>query len=97
MHPDWARSIRDQCAEAGTAFFFKQWGEWIPVLDRHNQDPDWRAGYTDLHLQNKKIINLAGQIGFHGSRVHVVHRIGKAQAGRLLDGVEHNGMPEARP
>jgi protein gp37 len=28
MHPDWARSIRDQCEAAGTAFFFKQWGEW---------------------------------------------------------------------
>jgi protein gp37 len=29
MHPDWARSIRDQCAAAGTAFLFKQWGEWV--------------------------------------------------------------------
>jgi protein gp37 len=28
MHPDWVRSIRDQCRDAGTAFFFKQWGEW---------------------------------------------------------------------
>jgi len=28
MHPDWARSIRDQCQEAGVPFFFKQWGEW---------------------------------------------------------------------
>lgn len=28
MHPGWARAIRDQCAAAGTAFFFKQWGEW---------------------------------------------------------------------
>jgi protein gp37 len=28
MHPDWARSLRDQCAAAGAAFFFKQWGEW---------------------------------------------------------------------
>lgn len=27
MQPEWARSIRDQCLEAGTAFFFKQWGE----------------------------------------------------------------------
>jgi protein gp37 len=26
MHPDWARSLRDQCATAGVAFFFKQWG-----------------------------------------------------------------------
>src|SRR5262245_3515116 len=26
LHPDWARSIRDQCAAAGVPFFFKQWG-----------------------------------------------------------------------
>jgi protein gp37 len=31
MHPDWARSLRDQCAAAGVAFHFKQWGEWKPV------------------------------------------------------------------
>lgn len=30
MHPDWARSLRDQCAAAGVPFFFKQWGEWSP-------------------------------------------------------------------
>mgnify|MGYP000995710618 CR=1 FL=1 len=27
MHPDWARSLRDQCQEADVPFFFKQWGE----------------------------------------------------------------------
>ena len=26
MNPSWVRSIRAQCAEAGVAFFFKQWG-----------------------------------------------------------------------
>jgi protein gp37 len=26
MAPDWATDIRDQCAKAGVAFFFKQWG-----------------------------------------------------------------------
>lgn len=30
MHPDWARSLRDQCQSAGVPFFFKQWGEWAP-------------------------------------------------------------------
>lgn len=30
MHPDWARSLRDQCAAADVPFFFKQWGEWLP-------------------------------------------------------------------
>lgn len=32
MHPDWARSLRDQCASAGVPFLFKQWGEWIPMM-----------------------------------------------------------------
>lgn len=30
MHPDWARSIRDQCQAAGVPYFFKQWGEYLP-------------------------------------------------------------------
>jgi protein gp37 len=30
MHPDWARSLRDQCTSAGVPFFFKQWGEYWP-------------------------------------------------------------------
>ncbi|MFV1626816.1 phage Gp37/Gp68 family protein [Phaeobacter sp. JH20_02] len=30
MHRDWARSLRDQCARAGTGFHFKQWGDWLP-------------------------------------------------------------------
>ncbi len=28
MHPQWVHRIRTQCEAAGTAFFFKQWGEW---------------------------------------------------------------------
>ena len=28
MHTDWAESVRDQCEDAGVAFFFKQWGGW---------------------------------------------------------------------
>lgn len=31
MHPDWARSLRDQCVAAGVPFLFKQWGEWLPT------------------------------------------------------------------
>lgn len=33
MHPDWARSLRDQCAAAGVPFLFKQWGEWATEPD----------------------------------------------------------------
>jgi protein gp37 len=96
MHPDWVRSLRDQCAEANVPFFFKQWGNWLPVLDRDNDDPDWRSNYRDLREVKRAIINLAGGMGFHGDRVHVVENVGKARAGRLLDGVEHNGFPAVR-
>lgn len=33
MHPDWARSLRDQCAAAGVPFLFKQWGEYVSVSE----------------------------------------------------------------
>jgi protein gp37 len=28
LHPDHVRTVRDQCQESGTAFFFKHWGAW---------------------------------------------------------------------
>jgi len=40
MHPDWARSIRDQCVSAGVPFFFKQWGSWRPCCDMSDADTD---------------------------------------------------------
>lgn len=39
MHPDWARSLRDQCAAAGVAFHFKQWGEWVSVSEVEGDGP----------------------------------------------------------
>jgi protein gp37 len=33
MNPDWPRQLRDQCARAGVAFHFKQWGSWRPHED----------------------------------------------------------------
>jgi len=78
MHPDWARSLRDQCASAGVPFLFKQWGEWIPA----SQSAAARLanGYAPI----QEFDHLDG---------HRMHRIGKKGAGRLLDGVEHNGFP----
>lgn len=96
MHPEWARSLRDQCAAAGVPFLFKQWGEHDLSYDRDRDDPDYRQ----CNQQDRKPgrwINLAGGHGFNGERVHYAHRVGKKAAGRLLDGVEHNGFPEVQP
>lgn len=40
MHPDWVRSIRDQCRDAGIAFHFKQWGEWLPISEMSSEETD---------------------------------------------------------
>ncbi|TAA12428.1 phage Gp37/Gp68 family protein [Pseudoxanthomonas winnipegensis] len=31
VHPNWLRSLRDQCTAAAVPFLFKQWGEWAPA------------------------------------------------------------------
>jgi protein gp37 len=34
-HPDWFRSVRDQCGAAGVPFFFKQWGAFAPPVPEY--------------------------------------------------------------
>lgn len=41
MHPDWARSLRDQCAAAGVAFFMKQLsGDRGKVINEMSMSPE---------------------------------------------------------
>lgn len=47
MHPDWLRSLRDQCAENKVPFFFKQWGEYMP-FERDAQPPFYRCSATGM-------------------------------------------------
>ncbi len=38
LHPDFVRSIRDECKAAGVKFIFGGWGDWVPrsqTFDRH--------------------------------------------------------------
>jgi protein gp37 len=93
MHPDWARSLRDQCAEAGAAFFFKQWGEWAPgecVDATHGvvQTADWFGGVWDFDSEN-----LANDEG-HIDDEPTLYRVGKKAAGNHLDGQVWQQFPE---
>lgn len=94
MHPDWARSIRDQCAAAGVPFFFKQRGEWTWTYDRDLDDLDWRlCDMIAKDTPNGRWMNLDGGHGFHGDRVVMMQRVGKKAAGNHLDGRRHLEMP----
>jgi len=81
MHPDWARSLRDQCAAADVPFLFKQWGEWGELKGPH--------GIPRGHSE-------PGGAYFGWDDGVVSERIGKKAAGRLLDGVIHDAWPEPR-
>lgn len=80
MHPDWARSIRDQCQAAGVPYFFKQWGEW------------GEAG-TGSHWVSKNGGRRPVGNGVWAGDVRM-SKVGKRKALRLLDGCEHNEMPK---
>jgi protein gp37 len=41
LDPGWARSLRDQCAEAGVAFFYKQGSGARPEMDRELDGRRW--------------------------------------------------------
>ncbi|QDH85191.1 hypothetical protein SEA_SALVADOR_57 [Gordonia phage Salvador] len=41
MHPDWARSLRDQCVHAGVPFLFKQFGEWVEDVTHRPAEPEY--------------------------------------------------------
>ena len=71
MHPEWARSLRDQCAAAGAPFLFKQWGEFAPA-----------KGYSGDKMIHYVFPDMYQMI-----------RVGTKAAGRLLDGVQHDGYP----
>lgn len=100
MHPDWARSLRDQCAAAGVAYLFKQHGEWL----HEDQVRDGQHPGARFFLADGSPVDEAPPFGPATGRLwhwwapdHKASiRIGKAHAGRLLDGVEHNAMPEVR-
>ncbi len=101
MHPDWARSLRDQCWEAETPFLFKQWGEWIPGEFDVPPEIRWQAfpvDPTDSNLLPEMDGNPRWNNGleFLPTDTHCLfQKVGKKAAGRILDGSEHNGFPEA--
>lgn len=82
MHPDWARSLRDQCVDAGVRFHFKQWGEWAPT-----------GGHGIGPVREKSFFVRPTAAYPHTcdccppDRVGIeIARVGKHAAGRVLDG-----------
>lgn len=79
MHPEWVRSLRDQCQATGTPFFFKSWGAWM-------------AGETKSEPFGP--IEVGERCIEHNGQYTRMYRVGAKQAGRLLDGQLWEQMPD---
>ena len=106
MHPDWARSLRDQCQDAGVPFLFKQWGNWRASawLDGPDADDDSGDAFVDLERTEHVFIANDGRAWdtLGGRLMHpplplghwcLMVNEGKKAAGRLLDGRTWDGFP----
>lgn len=98
MHPDWVRQVRNQCAQAGVPFFFKQWGEWAAY--RETEDDGCRCrvpheeGCPKIHFW--EYTGTGGPAGYEPRGVLVSRKVGKRTAGARLDGREHREVPDAK-
>ncbi len=109
VHPYWISSLRDQCAAADVPFFFKQWGEWMPVCemtDEFSQTLHYPAPKQDpLRTTRSKydhcVIDAAGTVrkisdgmAFTGELPMGVYKVGKGKAGSNLAGETLHNWPE---
>jgi protein gp37 len=100
MHPDWARSIRDQCVAANVPFFFKQWGNFLPLgcAELNSTDYDERAVLA-ANIERTVRVWPDGKVDDGNAlkpegRAWFMEPVGKKAAGHLLDGREWREMPE---
>jgi protein gp37 len=84
MHPDWPRSLRDQCTSAGVPFFFKQHGAWVGLKDPGD-------GWWPTDAETCIRLTVDGRRVDDGDPMQ---RVGKQLAGRELDGQEWSEVPE---
>lgn len=74
-HPEWFRSLRDQCSAADVPFLFKGWGEWLPQGQKSLQP------FTLPTL-------LPDKIRYDWPDGNRSVKLGKKVAGNMLDGQE---------
>ncbi|MCO5080917.1 MAG: phage Gp37/Gp68 family protein [Rhizobiaceae bacterium] len=101
MHPAWVCSIRDQCAAAGTAFFFKQWGAWLPwhhFMSAYIADDPEQTRFSTMEWDDGRWRDVGrpqwcDEADGNIDGTQCVALVGKSRAGRLLDGIEHSAFP----
>lgn len=79
MHPDWVRTIVEQCRKAGVPVVFLGWGEWVPY-----QSMD-ESLVADFDVRTARVKWIGEDQRFH--------RVGIERSGALLDGQPFEDVP----
>jgi len=99
MHPDWVRSLRNQCTAAEVPFFFKQWGEYKEGSEFSKtcfnaivfNDGSYVQDYsTDLDVKLKSMTREK----WNTMHPAVMARVGRKNAGCELDGNTYHEFPK---
>jgi protein gp37 len=88
-HPDWFRSLRDQCAATGVAFHHKQNGEFTSNGWGLRSPSLWVSAETGKWVRAESEVPTAGSW-------QALWKVGLKSAGRLLDGELHDAYPATR-
>lgn len=80
MHPDWAISLRDECAELGISFFYKQAGRWSSIQPKEAR-------------QSIGLMADGGEVPVGTPGSVTLWSVGKKAAGKLLDGKVYQQWP----
>jgi protein gp37 len=103
MHPDWVRSLRNQCQEAGIPFFFKSWGDYGIFKTYLHAYKKYAGELVEFRCVASSDCHRVGKITWHAypkdaaddyRDIEIMERIGKKRAGRLLDGRTWDEMPK---
>lgn len=104
MHPEWVRSIQRQCAAAGVAFFFKQWGNFRPLgcadIESGDYDDDLVISADEratIRVWPDGRVDDGAEVPGERLGAWFMERVSKKKAGRVLDGRTWDEMPKVGP
>lgn len=97
MYPAWVRQIRDECLTFGVPFLFKQWGAFRPSVIGLGSVVSRVVCCCGASVKSDESPAFGDHVQFGG---HVcgtwigMQRVGKKDAGRILDGRTWDEVPE---
>jgi protein gp37 len=100
IRKEWAQCLQMDCERAGVAFFFKQWGEYVPAWSNDGEpfsldngaafDPGETWPHPRIHVWDSGRVPHTEDLYYCNASL----RVGKHAAGRLLNGRTWDQFPQ---